>query len=46
MMQSQHVAGEASLSRSSSSPVASLLYRASAHGDLAFNGLTKAAMAL
>jgi hypothetical protein len=44
MTQLRHVAGEASLSRSSSSPVASLLYPASAHSNLAFNGLAKAAM--
>jgi hypothetical protein len=45
MTQLQHVAGEASLLCSSLLPMASLLYLASAHGDLAFNGLAKAAMA-
>jgi hypothetical protein len=44
MMQSQHIAGEASLLRSSLLPVASLLYPVLAQGDLAFNGLAKAAM--
>ncbi len=46
MTQSQHDAGEASLSRSLSLPVASLLCPASAHSDLAFDGLAKAAIAL
>ncbi len=41
----QHVAGEASLLCSLSSPVASSLYPASAHSDLAFDSLAKAAMA-
>jgi hypothetical protein len=45
MMQSRHVAGEASLLRSSASPVALSLYPSSTHSDLAFNGLAKAAMA-
>ncbi len=45
MMQLQHVAGEGSLLCSSSFPVASLLYPASAHSSLAFNGRAKAAMA-
>jgi hypothetical protein len=45
MTQSQHIAGEASLSCSSLSPMALLLYPASAHSNLAFNGLAKAAMA-
>ncbi len=45
MTQSRHVAGEAMLSRSSPSPMASSLYPASAHSDLAFDGLAKAAMA-
>jgi hypothetical protein len=44
MMQSQHVASEASFSRSMSLPVALLLYPALAHSDLAFDGLAKAAM--
>ena len=45
MTQSQHVTGEASLSRSTLSPVASLLYPASAYSNLAFDGQAKAAMA-
>ncbi len=45
MTQSQHVAGEALLLRSLSLPVASLLYPALAHSDLAFDSLAKAAMA-
>jgi hypothetical protein len=44
MTQSRHLAGEASLLRSSLSPVALLLYPASAHSNLAFDGLAKAAM--
>jgi hypothetical protein len=46
MTQLRHVAGEASLSRSSLSPVALSLSPASAHSDLAFNSLAKAAMAV
>jgi hypothetical protein len=45
MMQSQHVPGEALLSRSSSSPVTLSLYPALDHSNLAFDGLAKAAMA-
>ncbi len=45
MMQLRHVVGRASLSRSTSLPMASLLYPALAHSNLAFNGLAKAAMA-
>ncbi len=45
MMQSQHIVGEALLSCSTSLPMASLLYPASADSNLAFNGLAKAAMA-
>jgi hypothetical protein len=45
MTQSRHVLGEASLSRSTSSLVALLLYPASAHRGLAFVGLAEAAMA-
>ncbi len=45
MMQSQHIAGEALLSRSLLLPMALLLYPASAHSNLAFDGLAKAAMA-
>jgi hypothetical protein len=45
MMQLQHVVGKALLLRSTSSPMALLLYPASAHSDSAFNGLAKAAMA-
>jgi hypothetical protein len=45
MTQLQHIAGEASLLRSLSSPVASLLYPALVQGNLAFVGLAKAAMA-
>ncbi len=46
MMQSRHIAGEASLLRSLLSSVASLLYPALAHSNLAFNGLAKAAIVL
>jgi hypothetical protein len=46
MMQLRQVAGEASLLRLSLSPVASLLYPASAHSNLAFYGLAEAVMAL
>jgi hypothetical protein len=45
MMQSQHVAGEALLPCSLLLPVASLLYPASAHSNLAFVSLAKAEMA-
>jgi hypothetical protein len=45
MTQLQQIAGEALLLCLSSSPMASLLYPASAQGDLAFDGLAKAAMA-
>jgi hypothetical protein len=45
MTQSRHVIGEALLWCSMLSPVALLLYPASAHSDLAFDGLAKAAMA-
>jgi hypothetical protein len=45
MTQSQHVASEALLSRSSLSPVALSLYPALAHSDLAFDGLAEAAIA-
>jgi hypothetical protein len=44
MTQSRHVTGEASLSHSSLLPMASSLYPASAHSNLAFGGLAKAAM--
>jgi hypothetical protein len=43
--QSQHINGEVSLSRSTSPPVALLLYLALAHSILAFHGLAEAAMA-
>jgi hypothetical protein len=45
MMQPRHIAGEALLSRSLLLPVASLLYPALVHSNLAFDGLAKAAMA-
>ncbi len=45
MMQSRHVVGEALLWCSTLSPMALLLYPASAHSNLAFDGLAKAAMA-
>jgi hypothetical protein len=45
MMQSQHNVGEALLWCSSLLPVASSLYPAFAHSNLAFDGLAKAAMA-
>jgi hypothetical protein len=45
MTQSRHVSSESLLLRSLLSPVVSLLYLASAHSNLAFNGLAEAAMA-
>jgi hypothetical protein len=45
MTQSRHVIGEASLSRSTSSLMASSLYPASAHSNLALDSLAEAAMA-
>ncbi len=45
MMQLQHVNGEVSLLYSSLLPMASSLYPALLHSDLAFNGLAEAAMA-
>jgi hypothetical protein len=44
MMQLRHNAGEALLLRTLSSPMASLLYTALVHRDLAFEGLAKAAI--